>query len=198
MAINTWILYGGVRKGIERVATWGMPVLIALSILLVVRVLTLGAPDPGHPEHTVWNGMGFLWNPDLSRLTEAKVWLAAAGQIFFTLSIGFGTIQVYARYMKSKDDVVVTGLSTTMVNEWGEVVLGSIIAISIAYAFFGPQGTVEIAHGRAFNLGFATREIPRTTYFLCMVGLPGIAGRRCYTLDKSRGPYYISFSTLLR
>ena len=56
MAINTWILYGGVRQGIERVATWGMPVLIALSILLAVRVLTLGAPDPSYPEQS---GMGW-------------------------------------------------------------------------------------------------------------------------------------------
>ena len=159
MVINTWILYGGVRKGIERAATWGMPILIALSIVLVIRALTLGAPDPAHPAQTVWNGMGFLWNPDLSRLTDAKVWLAAAGQIFFTLSIGFGTIQVYASYMKSTDDVVVTGLSTTMVNEWGEVILGSAIAVPIAYAFFGPQGMVEVAQGGAFNLGFATMPV---------------------------------------
>ena len=136
-----------------------MPVLIGLSVLLAIRVLTLGAPDPSHPEHHVWNGMGFLWNPDLSRLTDAKVWLAAAGQIFFTLSVGFGTIQVYASYLRSRDDVVVTGLSTTMVNEWGEVILGSTIAIPIAYAFFGPQGTVEVAQGGAFNLGFATMPV---------------------------------------
>ena len=106
---------------------------LLLGTLLAVCVLTLGAPDPGHPEHHVWDGMGFLWNPDLSRLTDAKVWLAAAGQIFFTISIGSGTIQVYASYLRSRDDVVVTGLSTTMVNEWGEVILGSTIAIPIAH-----------------------------------------------------------------
>jgi NSS family neurotransmitter:Na+ symporter len=55
--------------------------------------------------------------------------------------------------------VVVTGLSTTMVNEWWEVMLGSTIAIPMAYAFFGPQGTIEIAHGGAFNLGFATMPV---------------------------------------
>ena len=102
--------------------------------------------------------MGFLWNPDLSSLTD-KVWLAAAGQIFFTLSVGFGTIRVYASYLRSRDDVVVTGLSTTMVNEWGEVILGSTIAIPIAYAFFGPQGTMDVAQGGAFNLGFATMPV---------------------------------------
>jgi len=159
MAVNTWILSGGIRKGIERAASWGMPILIGLSVLLAIRVLSLGTPDPSRPEYDVWNGMGFLWNPDLSRLTDAKVWLAAAGQIFFTLSVGFGTIQVYASYLRSTDDVVVTGLSTTMVNEWGEVILGSTIAIPIAYAFFGPQGTVDVAQGGAFNLGFATMPV---------------------------------------
>jgi NSS family neurotransmitter:Na+ symporter len=159
MVFNTLILSGGIRKGIERAASWGMPVLILLSVLLTIRALTLGAPDSDHPEYHVWNGMGFLWNPDLSRLTDARVWLAAAGQIFFTLSVGFGTIQVYASYLRSRDDVVVTGLSTTMVNEWGEVILGSTIAIPIAYAFFGPQGTMEVARGGAFNLGFATMPV---------------------------------------
>lgn len=123
MAFNTWILSGGIRRGIERAASWGMPVLILLSVLLTIRVLTLGAPDPSQPENHVRNSMGFIWNPDLSRLTDAKVWLAAAGQIFFTLSVGFSTIQVYASYLRSRDDVVVTGHSTTMVNQWGVVFL---------------------------------------------------------------------------
>ncbi|RPJ40714.1 MAG: sodium:calcium symporter, partial [Candidatus Latescibacterota bacterium] len=146
-------------KGVERVANLGMPILIVLSLLLTVRVLTLGAPDSAHPENNVWAGMGFIWNPDFSRLADAKVWLAAAGQVFFTLSVGFGMIQVYASYMRSKDDVVVTGLSTTMINEWGEVILGGTIAIPIAYAFFGHQGTVEVAKSGAFNLGFATMPV---------------------------------------
>lgn len=159
MALNSYILYAGVQKGVERVANWGMPVLIVLSILLAVRVLTLGAPDPAVPQNNVWNGMGFIWNPDFSRLGDAKVWLAAAGQIFFTLSVGFGMIQVYASYMKAKDDIVVSGLSTTMINEWGEVLLGGTIAIPVAYAFFGPLGTVAVAQSGAFNLGFATMPL---------------------------------------
>jgi SNF family Na+-dependent transporter len=159
ISLNTLILYGGIQKGVERVANWGMPVLIFLSVVLTIRVLTLGAPDPNVPENNVMNGLGFIWNPDLSRLGDVKVWLAAAGQVFFTLSVGFGMIQVYASYMRSKDDVVVTGFSTTMVNEWGEVILGGTIAIPVAYAFFGHQGTVEVAESGAFNLGFATMPL---------------------------------------
>lgn len=159
MLVNTAILYGGIQKGVERAANWGMPILILLSLILTIRVLTLDTPDPTHPENNIWNGMGFMWNPDFSRLTDAKVWLAAAGQVFFTLSVGFGMIQVYASYMRSKDDIVVSGLSTTMINEWGEVILGGTIAIPIAFAFFGLAGTTQIAQSGSFNLGFATMPV---------------------------------------
>jgi SNF family Na+-dependent transporter len=58
----------------------------------MIRVLTLGAPDAAQPEWNVNNGFGFLWNPQWVKLKEAKVWLHAAGQIFFSLSVGFGVI----------------------------------------------------------------------------------------------------------
>ncbi len=47
---------------------YGMPLLFIFGIVLVIRVLTLGTPDPSHPEWNIANGMGFIWNPDLSRL----------------------------------------------------------------------------------------------------------------------------------
>ena len=83
---NIAIVAYGIRKGIQRVCKWALPLLFVLGIVLVVRVFTLGAPDPQHPEHNVGNGLGFLWNPNWSQLGSAKVWLLAAGQIFFTLA----------------------------------------------------------------------------------------------------------------
>lgn len=94
LAVNTWILSGGLRRGIERAASWGMPVLIGLSVLLTVRGLTLGAPAPGPPAHHVWNGLGFLWTPERSSWTDARGWLAAAGHIVVPWSVGVGPIQV--------------------------------------------------------------------------------------------------------
>jgi SNF family Na+-dependent transporter len=41
----------------------------------------------------------------------------------------------------------------------GEAMPGSTIAIPMAHAYFGPQGAIEIAHGGAFNLGFATMPV---------------------------------------
>ncbi|MBI5881697.1 MAG: sodium-dependent transporter [Elusimicrobia bacterium] len=157
--LNIWVLSGGISKGIERLANIGMPILFIFAVLLVIRVFTLGTPDPAVPENNIWNGLGFIWNPDFSQLTNSKVWLAAAGQIFFTTSVGFGAIQCYASYLREKDDVVVTGLSTTMTNEFVEVILGGSLAIPIAFAFFGRAETLSIAQGGSFNLGFAAMPI---------------------------------------
>lgn len=157
--MTVWVLLGGISRGIERLATIGMPILFVFAALLVVRVLTVGTPDPAFPENNVFNGLGFIWNPDFSQLGNAKVWLAATGQIFFTTSVGFGAIQCYASYLKEKDDVVVAGLSTIMTNEFAEVIMGGTIAIPIAFAFFGRDLTIEIAKGGAFNLGFAAMPI---------------------------------------
>lgn len=159
LAANTYILYHGVQGGIEKLANIGMPVLFAFALMLVVRVFFLGAPDPAQPDNNVFNGLGFIWNPDFSQLGNSKVWLAAAGQIFFTTSVGFGAIQTYASYLKRKDDVVVTGLSTTMTNEFVEVILGGSLAIPLAFAYFGRQMTLDIANGGSFNLGFAAMPV---------------------------------------
>jgi SNF family Na+-dependent transporter len=90
--INVWIVSGGISKGIERLAKIAMPILFLFAIILVIRVLTLGTPDPAVPQNSTINGLGFIWNADFSQLSKAKIWLAAAGQIFFTASLGMGSI----------------------------------------------------------------------------------------------------------
>lgn len=152
--LNMFILWHGVAKGIERLAKIAMPALLIFGVILVIRVFTLGTPDPTQPENSVLNGLGFIWNPDFRSLTQAKVWLAAAGQIFFTLSVGFGAIQTYASYIDRKHDIALNGLTTVATNEFAEVILGGSIAIPVAVAFFGMTTTAIIASGGAFDLGF--------------------------------------------
>jgi SNF family Na+-dependent transporter len=159
LSINVWVLSRGIAQGIERLAKIAMPTLFVFAIILVVRSWTLGTPDPNVPENSIINGFGYLWNPDFSQITKARPWLAAAGQIFFTLSIGTGSILTYASYLKRKDDIALTGLSTSITNEFCEVILGGSIAIPVAVAFFGLMETKEIAQGGAFNLGFAAMPI---------------------------------------
>jgi len=160
IVINVLIMYRGIARGIELLAKIAMPLLFVFAVILVIRVFTIGTPDPmAHPGWTVLNGLGFLWNPNLARLKEADVWLAAAGQVFFTLSIGFGAIQCYASYLREKDDVALTGLSTAATNEFAEIILGSCIAIPIAFAYFGPEMTTSVARGGSFDIGFFAMPI---------------------------------------
>ena len=157
--LNFAILYRGISKGIEKLAKIAMPLLFMFAILLAIRIITLGTPDPSLPENSVANGFAFIWNPNFSALGNPNIWLAAAGQIFFTLSLGMGTIHAYASYLKHDDDIVLSGLSTASTNEFAEVVLGGSIAIPVAVAFFGLDATKQIAQSGAFNLGFVSMPI---------------------------------------
>lgn len=150
--LNMYFLYRGLSAGIEKLAKIGMPLLFVFAIILAIRVVSLG--DTPGAVATISEGFNFLWSPDFKELYNSKIWLAAAGQIFFTLSLGLGAIQAYASYLSERDDVVLTGLATASTNEFAEVILGSSIAIPAAVAFFGREGTMAIARGGSFDLGF--------------------------------------------
>lgn len=156
--LNLLIVSFGITRGIERFCKWALPLLFVIAIVLVIRVLMLGTPDPAYPERSVYNGFGFLWNPDWSALLKGRVWLAAAGQIFFTLSCGFGVILTYASYLRKQDDVALSGLTAAAANEFAEVVLGGSLVIPAAYAFLGPEGIRDVAQ-KVFDLGFVTMPL---------------------------------------
>lgn len=151
--LNFFLIFRGISKGIEWFCKYAMPTLVFLAIIILIRVLTLGAPVPDKPDQTVLNGLGYMWNPgDLfQKLQNPQLWLAAAGQIFFSLSVGFGVIITYASYLTQEDDVVLSGLTATSANEFCEVALGGMITIPAAFVFLGTAGI--IGQG-TFSLGF--------------------------------------------
>ena len=197
-ALNFYLIYRGLSKGIELFCKYAMPALIVIAVIILIRVLTLGTPDPAAPEKSINAGLGFMWNPNkvilvesavqadgtetltetpvfgkafiaeaeaaaaasdalaikrvgiIEQLMEPQLWLAAAGQIFFSLSVGFGIIMTYASYLRKSDDVVLSGLAATSANEFCEVALGGLITIPAAVAVLGSAGAV----GSTFALGF--------------------------------------------
>ncbi|MED5329847.1 MAG: sodium-dependent transporter [Planctomycetota bacterium] len=156
--VNLWVLSRGLTKGIEVIAKIGMPLLVLCAVALVVRVLTL----PDVDGRTVTDGLGIYWVPDVTRLFNFQegagaIWLAAAGQIFFTLSVGSGAINTYASYLSEDDDIALTGLTTVSANEFCEVVLGGTLAIPAAFLFFGADGVLEASSG---NMGLAFITMP--------------------------------------
>jgi SNF family Na+-dependent transporter len=159
IVVNFAVVARGLSGGIEKLAKIGMPILFVFAALLVVRVLTL-------PEQTVTladgttgvfgpaDGLNFMFTPVWSELANAKVWLAAAGQIFFPLSVGMGTLQAYASYLRKHDDLTLSGVATASTNETAEVVLGGSLAIPAVVTFFGVTGAVAIANAGSYDLGF--------------------------------------------
>lgn len=154
LLLNTFILSKGLG-GIEKVAKIGMPLLIMFGVVLAVRGLTLGTTGASDifPDANAWDGLNFLWTPQFDSLSNPKVWLAAAGQIFFTLSVGMGTIQCYASYLREKDDIALNAVSAGFMNEFVEVVLGSLIVIPIAAGYLGLDWVLQNA---GFGMAFQT------------------------------------------
>jgi SNF family Na+-dependent transporter len=85
------------------------------------------------------------------QLLDPNLWLAAAGQIFFSLSVGFGVILVYASYMRRRQDLVLSGAAASSTNEFCEVALGGLITLPAGVAFLGVMG---VAGKGTFGLGF--------------------------------------------
>jgi len=171
LILSVWLLARGISRGIEILAKIAMPMLFVIAIILVIRVFTLGHPVSG--DYGPLDGLAFLWEPkwfierngqQVFVLLDPKTWLEAAGQIFFTLSLGFGAIQCYASYLYRDEDVVLTGLATTSANEFAEVILGGSLAIPAAAAFFGIAAAQVIASQGSFYLGFTS--IPAVFGFL--------------------------------
>ncbi|MCS7163918.1 MAG: sodium-dependent transporter [Thermodesulfovibrio sp.] len=149
IAINWFILQRGVRRGIEITAKIGMPAIIIFGLFLGLICLSAGN----------WKGLEglkFIYNLNFSRITDPVVWIEAAGQIFFTLSLGMGAIAAYASYVYPREDVVKAGIWTAGINEFVEVVIGASIAIPAAFAMFSALAIPELAKEGTFRLGFMT------------------------------------------
>ncbi|WP_425638292.1 sodium-dependent transporter [Algoriphagus yeomjeoni] len=182
LGVNIYILSTGLG-GIEKVAKVGMPLLILFGAVLAFKGWTMGddyASD-AFPSANAWEGINFLWTPQYSSLLDPKVWLAAAGQIFFTLSVGMGSIQCYASYIKKNEDIALNSLASGFTNEFVEIVLGSAIVIPIAAGFLGLDWVIANA---GFGMAFQTMpylfqqwgEVFGMIAGLCWFGLLFFAG----------------------
>lgn len=106
-AVSWVIIVRGVSRGIELANRIFMPLLFTLTIILVVWSVRL--PGAGV-------GIRAYLTPDFTKLAEPGVWIAAYGQIFFTLSLGFGIMIAYASYMPHKSDITGSAFITALTN----------------------------------------------------------------------------------
>jgi SNF family Na+-dependent transporter len=174
LILNTWILSRGLSGGIEIAAKIAVPLLIIFGIFLAIQAFLLKAGVNG-AIYDGFVGFNFLWTPQLDSLGNPKVWLAAAGQIFFTLSVGMGSIQCYASYLKERDDIALNSMSAGWMNEFVEVVIGSAIIIPISIGYFGIDKVVALVEQGGMGLAFRTLPFLFTQWGNVMGALAGVA-----------------------
>ncbi len=173
LSLNVYVLSKGLSGGIEKVAKIAMPLLLIFGVFLAIMAFTLG--DTGEPGCSTCNanlGFEFLWNPQFDSLANPKVWLAAAGQIFFTLSVGMGTILCYAAYVKKHEDIALNSMTAGWMNGFVEIVLGASIVIPIAVGYMGLDWVKENA---GFMMAFKTMPYLFGKWGPVLSSLSGIA-----------------------
>ncbi|MGY1986151.1 sodium-dependent transporter [Blastococcus sp. SYSU DS0669] len=139
----------GVQRGIGVVSLVFIPVLVLAFAALVVQALLL--PGAGA-------GLDALFTPDWSALAVPSVWAAAFGQIFFSLSIGFGIMITYASYVSRREDMTGSGLVVGFSNSSFELLAG--IGVFAALGFMAQAGGVAVDEVASDGIGLAFIAFP--------------------------------------
>ncbi|WP_166169670.1 sodium-dependent transporter [Acinetobacter sp. SA01] len=139
------ILYGGVKKGVELSNKIFMPLLFVLFTLLVIQSLRL----PGAVE-----GLNAFFTPNWAAMMDYKVWLAAYGHTFFSLSVGFGIMVTYASYLKPKTNLTGSGLIVGFANASTEILAGIGIFSALGFMAYSSNSNVQDVVSGGIGLAF--------------------------------------------
>ncbi len=115
----------GVQKGIERMAKILIPMTFVVLLGLVAYVATL----PGFMD-----GLRFFLTPDMSVLSDATVWSAAFGQVFFSFSVGMGILLTYGSYLGGDTNVPKSSLFIAVADLTVALIAGVVI-FGIVFTF---------------------------------------------------------------
>jgi NSS family neurotransmitter:Na+ symporter len=139
----------GVQKGIGITSLFFIPVLVVAFVVLVIQALTLDGAS---------FGLDALFSPHWSALTEPGVWAAAYGQIFFSLSIGFGIMITYASYVDRRTDMSGSGMVVGFANSGFELLAG--IGVFAALGFMAQAQGVAVDDVASDGIGLAFIAFP--------------------------------------
>jgi NSS family neurotransmitter:Na+ symporter len=121
-----------------------------ILIVFVIRGVTLpGAMD----------GLRLYLTPNLSKLAEPGVWLAAYTQVFFSLTIGFGVMIAYASYLPKKSDLVKSAVIICVADSLTAFVAG--LAVYGCLGYLSQASGVPIEELPVKGLGLAFIAYPQ-------------------------------------
>lgn len=134
--IIAFIVSKGIKKGIEKTCKWGMPLLFSFFIILLIRSIFL----PGFAQ-----GISFFLKPNLTKLSNPRIWMTALGQAFFSLSVGWSIMLTYGSYLSKKVNLTKSSYLIAFADSFIALMAGMII-FPIVFSFgFSPSSGPELA-----------------------------------------------------
>ncbi|HWQ50243.1 MAG TPA: sodium-dependent transporter [Terriglobales bacterium] len=166
MILNIIIVMGGIKGGIEKFSVIAMPALAGILLFVIIYV----AFQPG-----AGAGYAFMFKPDFRVLGTDffGVLKTAAGQMFFSLSLGMGCMMTYGSYLDKKEDLqknafIIPAADTLMAIMTGMAVMPACAAFGIDYAR-GP-GLLFVSMQQVFaNMGSFGNMMGFLFYFLVFI-----------------------------
>jgi neurotransmitter:Na+ symporter, NSS family len=146
-AVTLAVLAAGVRKGIEVANKIFIPTLVAVFLLLVLRAVTLDGAIAG---------LEALFRPDWGAITDGSVWVAAYGQIFFSLSIAFAIMITYASYLPRRSDLTNNAFIAGFGNASFELLAGIGVFSVLGFMAATRDVPVEAVATEGVGLAFVT------------------------------------------
>jgi NSS family neurotransmitter:Na+ symporter len=130
-AVTLFVIYAGVRNGIERVSRFMMPLLVLLAIIISGYSMTRPGAMAGVKYFLVPNIKNFSWMTVVS----------AMGQMFYSLSIAMGILVTFGSYMK--EDVEIESATIQVeVFDPAIAIMGGLMIIPAVFAFSGGDASV--------------------------------------------------------
>ena len=169
--INWAICYNGIKSGIEKANKFLLPTLVIIMIIIAIRATSLEGATLG---------LNTLFTPDWSMMRNPKVWIAAYGQVFFSLSLAMGIMMTYSSYLPEKTDINNSAFMTGFAN-CGFEFLSSIAVFAILGYMATAQG-VPVSEVVSSGVGLAFVVFPAVftemgswgtilgvLFFLCLI-----------------------------
>jgi NSS family neurotransmitter:Na+ symporter len=166
MTLTIWIVAGGIKGGIERAAMILMPALFVIVCGLAVYAATLDGAAGGYR---------YYFETDFSKLLEPDVIKDAAGQAFFSLSLGMGAMLTFASYLGREhnlpdESLVIAGADVGIAFVAGLVVFPMIFALGLSEAVRdSTMGALFITLPQAFAEMGAVGRVVGFLFFAALI-----------------------------
>jgi NSS family neurotransmitter:Na+ symporter len=165
------IIKRDLNDGIGNVSKTLLPLLCIIVVIIVAFSLTLPGASVGYTQ---------IFTPDWSALTNLNVWLAAFGQIVFSLSLGMAIAMTYASYLpegaKLVDNAVMVAFSNSgfeVFNSIGIVSILGFMTVTSGIPFnelvTSGTGLAFVVFPQVFNTMGPAAHIIGPLFFICIL-----------------------------